>query len=466
MQQPKLKVIIIGGSIAGLTLARCLELADIDYIVLEKHQDIRASIGGSVGLLPNGCRILDQLGIYDQVEAVACAVKISHMTYPDGFILDDDFPAGIRKRKVLDRFQFQLLGVLYGVLQNHDTVKTGQKVVEVITGHAKVSVLTESGEQYHGNVVIGADGVHSVTRSQMWRTANLSQPGRVTDKETQGLVTARPAVSIEYSCILGISSPVDGITPGQQIIACHDDTTVLVFPGQDGHIGWGLIQKLSNRYTYPHAPRLSHDDVLAMGTAACNLRVYRNITFKDLWIRTPEYGSTLLEEGLLQTWHHGRIVCVGDSVSKMTPNIAQGANTAIEGAASLANALRLISLIHDPSESEISSHLEEYAQRQHKRLRLIHAVSYSATRVHTRRGWVKKAMGRYVYPYTPGASLRTFSGIIAGAPCLDYLPLPRRCRDGWARQSFSGISSMSVLWSVLIVLAAAAISLALWTWWR
>ncbi|CEL00908.1 hypothetical protein ASPCAL00500 [Aspergillus calidoustus] len=101
MESPRLQVVIIGSSISGLTLAHCLELAEIDYVVLEKHNDILQTIGGSIGLLPNGCRILDQLGVYDEIENVACPVRISHMTYPDGFTFSDGFPADLREREVL-----------------------------------------------------------------------------------------------------------------------------------------------------------------------------------------------------------------------------------------------------------------------------------------------------------------------------------------------------------------------------
>lgn len=35
-----MRVLIIGGSIAGLTLAHCLEKAKIDYVLLEKKEEI------------------------------------------------------------------------------------------------------------------------------------------------------------------------------------------------------------------------------------------------------------------------------------------------------------------------------------------------------------------------------------------------------------------------------------------
>lgn len=50
--KPPFKVIIVGGSIAGLTLAHCLSKAGIDYIVLEKRKHIAPQEGASIGILP------------------------------------------------------------------------------------------------------------------------------------------------------------------------------------------------------------------------------------------------------------------------------------------------------------------------------------------------------------------------------------------------------------------------------
>jgi 2-polyprenyl-6-methoxyphenol hydroxylase-like FAD-dependent oxidoreductase len=63
-----LRVIIVGGGVAGLTLANALQNAGIDYVLLEQHGTVDPQIGASIGISPNGSRILDQLGCLDGVE--------------------------------------------------------------------------------------------------------------------------------------------------------------------------------------------------------------------------------------------------------------------------------------------------------------------------------------------------------------------------------------------------------------
>lgn len=62
MDKPRFKVVIVGGSVSGLTSANMLEKLNIDYVVLENHKEIAPQVGASIGLHASGLRILDQLG--------------------------------------------------------------------------------------------------------------------------------------------------------------------------------------------------------------------------------------------------------------------------------------------------------------------------------------------------------------------------------------------------------------------
>lgn len=61
-------VAIVGGGVAGLTLALALEKQGIHYVLIEAHDSLAPDEGASIGLLPNGLRILDQLGLIDEIE--------------------------------------------------------------------------------------------------------------------------------------------------------------------------------------------------------------------------------------------------------------------------------------------------------------------------------------------------------------------------------------------------------------
>ncbi|MBZ6432867.1 MAG: FAD-dependent oxidoreductase [Acinetobacter pittii] len=71
MDQKQFKVVIVGGGIAGPTLALMLERNGIDFVVLEAYGSIAPQVGASFGVLPNGFRILDQLGCYESVLKMA-----------------------------------------------------------------------------------------------------------------------------------------------------------------------------------------------------------------------------------------------------------------------------------------------------------------------------------------------------------------------------------------------------------
>lgn len=71
MDLKSFKVVIVGGSVAGLSLALMLERNGIDFVILEAYGSIAPQVGASFGVLPNGFRILDQLGCYESVLKMA-----------------------------------------------------------------------------------------------------------------------------------------------------------------------------------------------------------------------------------------------------------------------------------------------------------------------------------------------------------------------------------------------------------
>lgn len=61
------KIVIVGGSVAGLSLANMLQANNIDFVVLEAYSNIAPQVGASIGILPHGNRVFDQLGLFEKV---------------------------------------------------------------------------------------------------------------------------------------------------------------------------------------------------------------------------------------------------------------------------------------------------------------------------------------------------------------------------------------------------------------
>lgn len=93
------KVVIVGGSVSGLSLANMLEKFNIEYVLLEAHPEVAPQLGASMGLLPGGLRILDQLGCCDRIREMAgdCYYQPSLRLF-DGRILDVKKPVSFSEQ--------------------------------------------------------------------------------------------------------------------------------------------------------------------------------------------------------------------------------------------------------------------------------------------------------------------------------------------------------------------------------
>lgn len=142
----------------------------------------------------------------------------------------------------------------------------------------------------------------------------------------------------------------------------------------------------------------------------------------------------------------------------MTPNIGQGANTAIEDVAVLSSLInRFVNTVgvQKASETGIDAMLQEYqGLRYHRAKATCDRASFGA-RFHTRDDWVKAFVGRYIFPHIGGLIVTRTSKTLSGGDIVDYLPLP----DRNGRQSTMGISkktkpdrrSWAVLWFLSLI---------------
>ncbi|KAF9770271.1 hypothetical protein IL306_012209 [Fusarium sp. DS 682] len=185
------RVVIIGASVAGLSLANMLQANDIDFLVLEAYPTIAPQVGASIGLLPHGNRILDQLGLYEKVMEIAPPIQVFNFRDQNGKVLAQhpEMDERIVERHgypmvFLDRQM--LLKVLYNNIKEKSKILTGKRVIKTKLVNGGIQAVTSDGTIVAGDILVGADGVHSTVRSEMWRLAKSLSPGLFDANEVEG----------------------------------------------------------------------------------------------------------------------------------------------------------------------------------------------------------------------------------------------------------------------------------------
>ncbi|KAK7955214.1 hypothetical protein PG988_015908 [Apiospora saccharicola] len=417
------KVIVVGGSIAGLTLAHCLERLGINYELLEKSSQVSPQMGASVGILPNGARILDQLGLFDAMEAEIEPMTLSRIRYPDNGGFESHYPTVLESAfgypvSFLERRM--LLAILYENLRHKKRVHLSSKVTSLEQGTSTVTVKTESGDRYSGHLVVGADGVHSIVRSEVQRrlrAVSRADAALRTESEESNL-------KVQYSCIYGMSM-VPGLQGGLQTSLLDYRVTIHFFQGKQGKFFWFVVVK--NEGSGPH------DFSAEAGHRICESlrgkKLSSTLTFGDIWCRRTMCIMTPLEEGFFTRWSSGRLMCIGDAVRKVAPNSGQGANMAIEDATALANALHgsdLDALMQ--TETEMDRLMRQINTAQLDRTRNMCAHSAFVVRMQSHNDCALYLLSRYVVPAFRDIPAALAADTIKDACLLNFLERPERAR--------------------------------------
>ncbi|KAL3443344.1 hypothetical protein BJX65DRAFT_298416 [Aspergillus insuetus] len=463
-----LRVIIVGGSVAGLTLAHCLAKANINHVVLEKRAEISPQEGAFLGIWPNGGRVFDQLGVYADLEKCTVPIHKMRVRFPDGFSFSSELPRRVQERfgyPIISLDRQKVLEILHDRYPAKSNIHINKKVIEIKQTEREAQVVTNDGSVYRGDLVVGADGIHSAVRAEMWRQAK----GLIGRRDRQDVNVELPAFTVEYACVFGISAPISGLESGEHVNSYLDGLCVITFHGKDGRVFWFILIKLQKRFVYPNTPRFSASDAANVCAEYANVPVWGDISVRDLWRNKTSASMTALEEGLLDNWSFKRVVLLGDSIHKMTPNIGQGANTAAEDAAVLASLLQQLAKLNSSTTScAIDAVLREYASSRYERVKSTYQRAYFGARLHTRDDVLKSFIGRYLFPRFSQQVLERTSQAIAGAPLVDFLPIPKRSGAGWSDYAGSPevgapnlpwlVISLPVLASLLCYLVYSSVS--------
>ncbi|KAL7266525.1 hypothetical protein RUND412_010927 [Rhizina undulata] len=198
--QKNFKVIIAGGSVTGLTLAHTLDRAGIDFVVLEGHEEIAPQVGASIALFPNGTRIMDQLGLWNDLKQLITPLRRTHFRDADGHAVLKS--GGGQTLEACYHYPFafldrqMLLQVLYNNIKDKSKVLAGHRVADIKHSEQGVEVTTKNGKTFKGDIVIGADGVHSTVRHLMHKIADNLQPGYIPEDDKTGKNLKSPVILI------------------------------------------------------------------------------------------------------------------------------------------------------------------------------------------------------------------------------------------------------------------------------
>ncbi|KAF5587647.1 FAD binding domain-containing protein [Fusarium pseudocircinatum] len=323
------RIIIVGGGIAGLTLALMLDKFDIDYILLEARKEFAPQVGASIGMMPNGLLILDQLGCYEDIRAKAMNYSFNDMNVRaangQSMICNKNLIAHLQKRQ-------WLLQVLYEHVQHKDRLLAQHRVSRIDVSASGVQVTADNGKTFSGTIVLGVDGVHSSTRHEMRRIANKIEPGYFPAADENN-------AACHYQCIFGISKDVPNFPEDEQSMVTGEGHSFLVMSGPGKRVYWFFFNRIPEAKFGDEIPKYSREDELKVVEENRNLAITEQIKFSDLY--ATRISSTLapLHEFVFQKWFFHRILLMGDSVHKPNPISAMGGNGAIETVADFMNAL-------------------------------------------------------------------------------------------------------------------------------
>ncbi|KAL6703175.1 hypothetical protein ACN47E_010168 [Coniothyrium glycines] len=428
------RVIIAGGSIAGLTLANILEQLGVDYLLLEKYKQIAPNLGASIAIFPNGYRILDQLGCYDAItELVGDADAFETLSLRDQHGQAIQELSGVSSI-VVDRLSYKpvfierqmVIQVLYDRLRDKSKVLTGKGVKSVEHGSDCVRVVTSDGASYSGEVLVGADGVHSTVRQEIRRLAREKGEKCFSPDELDTTPT-------NYSCIFGISKPNKKFPKNSSHNVAGSNHSYLVATGPGDRIYWFLFKKLPQMvHGYDNIPRYTDADRDALASLHENDLLMGELRFGELYQTKMTATLQAIPEFVFKRWHYGRCITIGDAAHKFNPLGGQGGNSAIEDAAVLADKLYELmgpktSGLKKVDESSITLALEQTESLRMDRVQTLLTMSKGVQSLFARENLLTKLFIKFVMPYAgPGTILDTFGSNTRPAARIKSLSIPDR----------------------------------------
>jgi 2-polyprenyl-6-methoxyphenol hydroxylase-like FAD-dependent oxidoreductase len=273
-------------------------------------------LGKGIWVPTNAMQALERLGLAGNVAAAGCPLeRIEVCTTAGSTLMDVDL------RKYQAKYGHLTISIHRADLVRElvkglppDALHLGKRLVRFTADDAAVTALFDDGE-VRGDFLIGADGIHSIVREQLFGKATLRYSGQTCYRGVAGLVL-----------------------PPKLVRTCRE-----VWGGQ-ARMGYSAIGK-GEAYWFAPVSAPANSPLLNGPALAAELTtryaafpapipdIIRNTPPEEI-IRTDLYDIAPLEK-----WWQGRVALLGDAAHAMTPNLGQGGAQAIEDAYFLAESL-------------------------------------------------------------------------------------------------------------------------------
>jgi salicylate hydroxylase len=319
----KTNVAIVGGGIGGLAAALALVRRGIDVEVYEQAPELR-ELGAGVQISANGTRVLHALGLkaaLDKVQVLPAGKAIRLWNTGQTWKL---FDLGLES---VERYGFPYItihrGDLHGVIAQAllqakpGAIHLNRKCIGLTQTADAVELRFERGESATAKLVIGADGVHSVVRENLFGAAKPKFCGIIAWRGVIPMERVPPAISRTIG--------TNWVGPGGHVI--H-------YPLRAGTLlNVVVLQERTDWMVEGWTIRGTTDELLndVRGWHADLQTLFRLIEVPYKW--------ALALRPTMDAWSKGRCTLLGDACHPMVPLLAQGAVMALEDGLVLARCL-------------------------------------------------------------------------------------------------------------------------------